>query len=63
MTHHHEEEEKNIDYLYYLVGLLSGAATGFVLDVSLIWLLALALFGLLFAGFFVTLLVKGREQA
>jgi hypothetical protein len=63
MKHHHEEEEKSSDYLYYLVGLISGLFTGFVLDIGFIWIPILGLFGLLFAGFFVALLVKGREKA
>jgi uncharacterized membrane protein len=63
MTHHHNEEERSQDYLYYAIGLLSGLFTGVVLDSSLIWIPVLGIFGLLFAAFFVTLLVKGRAEA
>jgi hypothetical protein len=62
MTHHHEEE-KNYDYIYYLVGLLSGLFTGVVIGGSCIWVPILGLFGLLFAAFFIKLFVHGRERA
>jgi len=64
MTHHqHEEEEKSDNYIYYIVGLLSGLFAGVVIDYSFILIPILGIFGLLFAGFFVTLLVNGREKA
>ena len=63
MTHHHHEEEKSNNNIYYLVGLLSGLFTGAILESSFIWIPILGAFGLMFAGFFVTLLVNGRERA
>jgi hypothetical protein len=62
MKHHHEEEVKSYDYLYYLVGLLSGLFIGVTLESSFIWVPILGLFGLCFAGFFVTVFVKGRGE-
>jgi hypothetical protein len=62
MTHHHEKE-KNDNSVYYLVGLLSGLFAGATLESSFIWVPILGAFGLMFAGFFVTVLVNGREDA
>ncbi|MDB4905204.1 MAG: hypothetical protein JWQ63_4485 [Mucilaginibacter sp.] len=62
MTHHHEEE-KNYDYIYYLVGLISGLFVGVVIDAGFIWIPILGIFGLLFTAFFIKLLVQGRERA
>ena len=60
---HNENEEESYDYLYYVVGLLSGLFTGAILESSFIWVPILGLVGLLFAAFFVKLLVQGREKA
>ncbi|MGN6179626.1 MAG: hypothetical protein ACTHNW_10630 [Mucilaginibacter sp.] len=62
MAHHHQkEEEKNYDFVYYLVGLVSGLFTGAVLQVGMIWALVGGLLGLLTAAFYVKVLTKGRE--
>ncbi len=58
---HHEEVENN-DSLYYLVGLLSGLATGFVIDNGLVLTAVLGVVGLLFAGFFLNVFVRGRGE-
>jgi hypothetical protein len=63
MTHHHNEEEENYDYLYYLVGLLSGLFTGVVIDNGFILVPILGIVGLLLAGFFLNVFVRGREKA
>ncbi|MDB5090818.1 MAG: hypothetical protein JWR09_4812 [Mucilaginibacter sp.] len=60
---HHEEEEKSYDYIYYLVGLLSGLFTGIVIDTSFILIPILGIVGLLFAGFFLNVFVRGRGKA
>jgi hypothetical protein len=62
MTHHHEEE-KNYDYIYYLIGLISGLFVGVVIDAGFIWIPILGVFGLLFTAFFIKLFVQGRESA
>ena len=59
---HHPEEEKSYDYLYYLVGLVTGLFTGAILDVGLIWVLVGGVLGLLSAGLFLKVLVKGRNE-
>jgi hypothetical protein len=63
MTQHHHEEEKNYDYIYYLIGLISGLFAGVVIDAGFIWIPILGVFGLLFTAFFVKLFVQGRERA
>jgi len=63
MTHHHHKEEENYDKLYYTAGLLAGLFAGVVIDKGIILIVILGVFGLLFAGFFLQLLVRGREDA
>ena len=64
MAHHQEEEEKeNYDTIYYLVGLFSGLFVGVILDSAFIWIPVLGVFGLLFAAFFISVFVRGRERA
>lgn len=60
---HHEEEEKSYDYIYYLVGLLSGIFTAIVIDTTFILIPILGIVGLLFAGFFLNVFVRGRGKA
>jgi len=62
MKHHGEEEVASYDYLYYIVGILSGMFVGLILDKGLIWILILGLFGILFAAFFLNVLVKGHGE-
>jgi hypothetical protein len=63
MAHHEhkDEKEENYDYVYYLVGIVSGLFTGGILDVGLFWTLVGGLLGLLTATFYVNVLTKGRE--
>ena len=63
MKHHHEEEEKSYDFIYYVLGLGTGVFTGAILDVGLIWALVGGVLGLLSAAFYLNVLVKGREEA
>ena len=63
MKHHHEEEERSLDFVYYLVALLSGLFVGFILDVGFIWIPVSGVLGLLTAAFFLNVLVKNREDA
>jgi hypothetical protein len=60
MKHHHEKEE-NLDYIYYLVGLLSGLFVGFIIDKALVWIPVGGLLGLLTAAFFVQVLAKSED--
>ncbi|WPU94942.1 hypothetical protein SNE25_05330 [Mucilaginibacter sabulilitoris] len=59
---HHEEEEKSLDFIFYLVGLVSGLFVGAIIDVGFIWIPIGGVLGLLTAAFFVTVLVKGRGE-
>jgi hypothetical protein len=64
MAHHHpESEDRQYDYLYYVIGLLSGLFTGGILDVGIIYALIGGVLGLLTAAFYLNVLVKGREGA
>jgi hypothetical protein len=63
MSHHPKAEKENLDYVYYLVGILSGAFVGVVIQVSCIWVLVGALLGFLFSAFFVQVLAKSSEEA
>jgi uncharacterized membrane protein YeaQ/YmgE (transglycosylase-associated protein family) len=60
---HHQEEEKNYDFLFYLVGLVSGIFAGVVINNGFILIPVLGLVGLLFAGFFLNTMVRGRGDA
>jgi hypothetical protein len=63
MEHHHEEkEEVNFNALYYLVGLLSGLFTGAIIDKGFTWIFVGGVLGLLTAGLFVQVFVRGREE-
>jgi hypothetical protein len=55
-------EEKNYDYLYYVIGLFFGLLTGAVLEKGFILIPIGGVIGLLTAGFFLKVLVKGRED-
>ncbi len=59
---HQQEEEKSYDFVYYLLGLVTGVFTGAILDVGLIWALVGGVLGLLSAGLFLNVLVKGRGE-
>jgi hypothetical protein len=63
MKHHHEAEEKSLDYVYYLVALVSGLFVGAIIDVGFIWIPIGGVLGLLTAAFFLNVLAKNREDA
>jgi hypothetical protein len=62
MANHQEEEEKNYDFLYYLVALVSGLFVGAIIDKGFTWIFVGGVLGLLSAALFLKVLVKGREQ-
>jgi F0F1-type ATP synthase assembly protein I len=62
MKHHHKKEE-NLDYVYYLVGLLSGLFVGFIIDRGFTWIPVGGVLGLLTAAFFLNVLAKTSEDA
>ncbi|PWK76653.1 hypothetical protein LX99_03521 [Mucilaginibacter oryzae] len=59
---HHKEEKDNLDYIYYLVGLLSGLFIGFILDVGFTWIFVGGILGLLTAAAYIAVLVRGRNE-
>ena len=62
MKHQHKKEE-NLDYVYYLVGLLSGLFVGFIIDKGFTWIPVGGVLGLLTAAFFLNVLAKTSEDA
>ncbi len=60
---HHIKEEENLDYVYYLVGLVCGLFVGFIIDKDLTWIPVGGVLGLLTAAFFLNVLVKDRQDA
>lgn len=60
--HPQHQEDKNYDYIYYLVALVCGLFVGAVIDRGLIWIPAGGVFGLLTAAVFLKFLVRGREE-
>jgi hypothetical protein len=61
MSQHHEEE-KNYDYIFYLVALISGMFVGAIIERGFIWIPVGGVLGLLTAALFLKLLVRGREE-
>jgi len=62
MAHHHEEKEKSVAPLYYLVGAVCGIFTGAVIEKGITWVVVGAVLGLLAAALFQQVFVRGREQ-
>jgi len=60
--HHHPKEEKNYDYVFYLVALVAGMFVGAIVERGFIWIPVGGVFGLLTAATFLKFLVKGREE-
>jgi hypothetical protein len=63
MKHHPKAEKENLNYIYYLVGILSGLFTGAIINVSFVWILVGGVLGFLTAAFFVNVLAKSSEEA
>ncbi|MES2378099.1 MAG: hypothetical protein V4553_16035 [Bacteroidota bacterium] len=63
MSHHPKAEKENLNYIYYLVGILSGAFVGAIIEIACVWIIVGALLGFLFSAFFVQVLAKSSEEA
>jgi hypothetical protein len=63
MKHHHKAEKENLNYIYYLVGILSGLFTGAIIEVNCVWIIVGGILGFLTAAFFVNVLAKSSEEA
>ncbi|WP_295716460.1 hypothetical protein [Mucilaginibacter sp.] len=59
---HHEEEKENLDYIYYLVALVSGMFVGAIIDKGYTWIFVGGVLGLLTAAFFLNVMVRGRGE-
>ncbi|TDG37316.1 hypothetical protein EZJ43_04145 [Pedobacter changchengzhani] len=57
-----ENINNNFNWLYYLLGLISGVVTAIVITGSYIFALLGAVLGLLTAGLFLNALVKGKKS-
>ncbi len=65
MKHHEDNkqhEDNNFFPVYYLVGFLAGLFTGVATHCTPGFTLGLGVTGLLFAGFFLRVFVKGHEK-
>jgi hypothetical protein len=60
--HNQHTEEKSLDGIFYIVGLIAGLITGYVIEKSFIWIPIGGILGLLTAALFLKMLVKGRED-
>ncbi|MDN3580608.1 hypothetical protein [Mucilaginibacter flavus] len=58
----HEEEKDNLDFVFYIVALLSGAFVGLVIDKGFTWVVVGGVLGLLTAAAFLNILVRGRGE-
>jgi len=56
-----EQEKENQYGLYFILAAIFGVLTGWVITESILWAFLGAIIGLISAGLFVNLLVKGRE--
>jgi hypothetical protein len=60
MTQH--EEEKNYDYIYYIVAIVSGMFTGAIIEKGLVWILVGAVLGFLSAALYIRTLAKSSHD-
>ena len=60
MENHNTKETTNYSF-YYILAVICGVLTAWVVTGSILFILLGAILGLLTAGFFVNVLVKNRE--
>jgi hypothetical protein len=58
----HEEEKDNLDFVFYIVALVSGMFVGAIIDKGFTWIFVGGVLGLLTAAFFLNILVRGRGE-
>ena len=57
------EKKDNQDYgIYFLLAAICGVATAWVVSGSILWIFIGAILGLIVAGFFVNVIVKGKRD-
>jgi hypothetical protein len=64
MENQETEEVKNFDQLYYIIGLVAGVITAYIVHGTFYWVLIGAVLGLLSAAFYVNKVAprKGLED-
>jgi type IV secretory pathway TrbD component len=58
-----QQSDKDLNYIYYLVAILSGLFVGAVIGVGFKWIILGGIFGFLTAAFFVNVLARSSEEA
>ncbi|WP_207429536.1 hypothetical protein [Pedobacter sp. SYSU D00535] len=56
------QEKENQDGLYYILAVIFGVLTGWVVTESILWAFAGSIFGLLTAAFYVNVVVNGSKN-
>lgn len=59
-NHDIETDEKNYDYLYYVIALITGSITGYIFQGTFVYTIVGAVVGLLSAAFYVNVLLKKK---
>jgi hypothetical protein len=59
----HPQSDKDLNYIYYLVAILSGIFVGAIIGVGFKWVIVGAILGFLTAAFFVNVLARSSEEA
>lgn len=63
----HENQEGNATHqnfsVLYLLAAITGVLTAWILTGSVLWMIISVILGLLTAGFFINVLIKGSEEA
>ena len=55
------QKEQNTDWIYYIIGLLTGMLVVISITWSFLWILFGGILGLIFGGTFLSKIVKGRH--
>jgi hypothetical protein len=56
-----EESKENFDWVYSVMGLITGILTALVISGSFLWSIAGGIIGLIVANIFLSKIVKGRS--
>ena len=56
-----KQKERNLDWMYYVIGLLAGILTVISITWSFLWIVIGGFLGLIFGGMFLGRIVKGRH--
>lgn len=56
-----EQKTKNLDWVYYVIGLFTGMLVVISITWNILWILLGCILGLIFGGMFLNKIVKGRH--